>query len=89
VNAVKDKCLICGKPAEAGAYLCKDHTRAALEVLNTGSTENVKYTIIENPVFMNHCQLCGEWENRKIICYPSWNYLCEPCITEAKGIYKL
>lgn len=85
-----DKCFICDKPLEAiDVFLCKKHTIIALEVLLTGVYKGEKYKIYENSQYMQHCGICGEWENRIIINYPKWNYLCDRCIEKAREAYNL
>lgn len=87
---MSEKCFICDTPlSKDGINLCKEHTIAALEVLYTGKYKDKNYNIIENPEFKHHCGICGEWENRTIINYPEWLFLCEKDIEVARKAYEL
>lgn len=70
-------------------FLCKEHTIEALEVLYTGVFQNKKYDIYDKPEFKHHCGICGEWENRIIINFPGWLFLCDRCIEKAREAYNL
>lgn len=79
---MNEKCIVCKKVLnKKKIHLCKEHTEKALECL--------KNEPIENPSFEHHCGICGKWQNRVIINYPKWLYLCDICINIAKINYKL
>ena len=63
------ECYICRKRLEKG-YLCKKHCNELKEMLDR------KENIIENPTFAHHCLICGEFEDRIIIEYPSVGPFC-------------
>lgn len=81
-NYMTEKCFVCNKELEyAGIYLCKEHCLDIDEQLNSSPQ------LIFNTSFDNHCQLCGEWENRIIISYKDWCYICNKCVEDAKSFY--
>ena len=77
-----DKCIICNvKLVHSGVFLCERHTNKLED--NYKTEEN----IITTPTFKEHCMICGEWENRIIINYPEWNYICNVCLKNALDNY--
>jgi len=77
-----EKCVICEKELyKKKIYLCEEHTEKALEIMQNET--------IKNPKHEHHCAICGEWQNRIIINYPEWLYLCDKCINDAQKSYKL
>lgn len=79
---MKEKCIICDKELTSkGVFLCESDTLKLYYKLNT------KLDIINNPTFKEHCMICGEWENRVIINFPTWNYTCNVCLRRAMNIY--
>lgn len=85
---MQNKCIICDKLLSVkDIYICETHTSELLNIVN--NQKQYSDIIIEHPSFMDHCMICGEWEARKIINYPSWNYICNICLNAAQNIYKL
>lgn len=69
------KCFICSAEIKKG-YLCKKHADELYEMLVN------KKNIVSNPDWRYHCQLCGEFQNRIIIEYPSQGPFCDKDIIE-------
>lgn len=63
------ECLVCSKLLEDG-YLCEDHSRELYEMLTKGEG-----TII-NPDWKSHCLICGEYQERVIVEFPSAGPFC-------------
>ena len=68
------KCYHCGESATSNThYLCFECLKKLEIMLVDGK-------IIENPSFIHHCVVCGEYENRKII--DSMIPICDKCVVE-------
>jgi hypothetical protein len=48
-----------------------------------------KVGVVETPDFKHHCSICGEFEKRIIIEYPSVGYFCNIDIEEENERYSL
>lgn len=74
------ECFICGKETTK-VYLCEQHAKElyAMLVSNQGK--------VEEPKFLNHCNICGEYEGRVIIEQSDICYVCDEDITEAYKFY--
>ncbi len=80
---MQEKCVICDvRLIYKDVFICESHAKELYKKLKKG--EN----IIKLPSFKEHCMICGEWKNRIIINYPSWNYVCNICLKNALNKYK-
>ena len=70
------ECFICSRRLEKG-YLCSDCVVEALKKLNEKNRVNM------NPSFHDHCLICGGYENRVILDFPSCGPICDKCILDS------
>ena len=79
-----NKCMICDKELEfINVFLCKEHL---IEILIKTNSNTQK---IEKATFNEHCQICGNWENRSIWYLDGWFSICNVCLDEARTVYNL
>lgn len=79
---MKEKCMICSKILNTESiYLCENHT---FELNRSLKNESI---VISEPSEREHCQICGEYEDRRIINYMNWFYACNICIEYAYDAY--
>ncbi len=65
-------CYICTKELRDESFsLCKDHAKELYDMLNN------KQNIVVDPDWRYHCLICGEFEHRRIIDYPSAGPFCD------------
>jgi hypothetical protein len=69
------ECFVCSKKLKNG-YLCKEHASELYSMLEKGEGE------VENPDWKSHCLICGEFEHRRLIDYPSAGPFCDKDIKE-------
>lgn len=82
MKSFKEKCIICDKELiENGILLCESHTFQLYEIISNNQDT------ITNPSLREHCMICGEWDNRVIVNFPSWNYICNLCLKRAMKVY--
>lgn len=85
---MKEKCYICETELDvSGVFICRTHTVELYKILSNEIT--IKDAIIINPEFIQHCHICGEYENRVIINHPEWFYICNVCLESATKNYKM
>ena len=70
------KCYCCGVNATGDRYYCHQCLKELQDIFNTDS-----YEILHKPDSTEHCNSCGEWENRKII-NKLCSYICDKCVVE-------
>ena len=63
-------------PSRLEGYLCKKHALELKEMLVQ------KKGIVKNPDMRHHCLICGKYQDRVIIDYPSVGYFCDQDIEE-------
>lgn len=79
-----EKCFICKEILSINnAFLCEKHLK---EICIEFSIEG---NIIKKPTFDHHCQICGEYENREIISFQNWCYICNQCLSNAMDAYNI
>jgi late competence protein required for DNA uptake (superfamily II DNA/RNA helicase) len=69
------ECFVCGKVLNSG-FLCDEHAMQLHGMLNN------EESIVMDSTWKNHCMICGEYENRRIVYLPDAGYFCEYCILE-------
>jgi hypothetical protein len=69
------KCFICSEHTNE-KYLCQEHCKELYQMLIN------RTNIIEKPEFKHHCMICGEYQDRIIINYPTWFYICNKDVLE-------
>ena len=74
------ECYVCGKETEK-AYLCEQHAKELYAMLVSHQGK------VEEPKFLHHCNICGEYEGRVIIEQSDIGYVCDEDIIEAYKFY--
>jgi hypothetical protein len=71
------ECFICSEKLKK-RHLCNQCSNLVDKMLET------KSNIIKNPEWINHCLICGEYEERVIVDVSNCGPICDKCIRELR-----
>ena len=74
-------------PYDRGVYLCRECTRVLVKVLANPSLGFARVLRVKS--YGEACDLCGEYQDRRIIDHPEWGRICEVDVKEAAEIHRL
>jgi len=75
------ECFVCSMELNEG-YLCEKHAKILVEMLEKSDG------IVEMPQWIDHCLICGQYEDRVIVEYPNCGCFCNKDIWAEWDRYK-